>query len=152
VARVVRVVLAVGASIGVLGQVTQNAVAQNPTSGRCAGAWNQAAPSAVRATVRTHHVRQATAKDISGTSVGISWTLSGNAVPKAQRPTHGCVIVFFLSGHRTLTLIGTWKNGTIGVWNPPLYSSAAAGSGNACVRSNGDIYGVGRFTASSRCP
>ena len=78
-------------------------------------------------------------------------TLTGGNITSTQTPTHGCVIVFFLPRKRTLTLFGTWKNGTVGTWGPPGYASGPSGSGNACVRSNGDIFGVGRFTARSRC-
>jgi hypothetical protein len=55
---------------------------------------------------------------------------------------------------RTLTLIGTWKNGTVVKWSIPMYRPglAPAGSGNACVSVDGTIHHVGRFTAAARCP
>jgi len=127
------------------------AAPSRPTSGRCAGAWNLTAPPAVRALVRKHHVRQATAKELRGVVSIETWKADGTAT-STQTPTPGCVIVFILPPRRTLTLLGSWHDGTVDRWSNPIYGTTVpVGSGNACVADDGMIHGVGPFTARSRC-
>jgi hypothetical protein len=129
------------------------ASAPRPTSGRCAGAWNRSVLPSIRAVLARQHVRQATAENMSG-SQGIDVVAAGGKTSGRSVRFEGCVIVFMLPRTaQTLTLIGTWKNGTVVKWSIPMYrrNTTPIGSGNACVADDGTIHRVGRFTATARC-
>jgi hypothetical protein len=156
-ADVVRNVSGTGLAVAVVAvSMTATALGANaprPTSGRCAGAWNRAVPQSIRTVLTREHVRQATAENIRGIQGTVSWRKGGTTSSRSE-PFEGCVIVFMLPRTvRTLTVTGTWKNGSILEWRTPMYrpNPDPTGSGNACVGPDGTIHHVGRFTAAARC-
>lgn len=129
------------------------ATAPRPTSGRCAGAWNRSVQPSIRTVLTKDHVRQATAKNVTGVH-GIDVLTAGGNTSSRSVPFEGCAIVFMLPRTaQTLTLLGTWKNGRVVRWSPPIYraNTTPTAGGNACVGRDGTIHHVGAFTAATRC-
>ena len=117
----------------------------SPSRGRCAGAWNRTATSSTREAIARTGTHEATVNGVLATRLSL-----GHAPATVEA---ACVIDFFVGQGRLLVLRGGWNGKTVAVWSSPLpvRTSSTAGSGNACVASDGTIHQVGAFDAATRC-
>jgi hypothetical protein len=91
---------------------------ESPASS-CAVAWNLGSTPSLRAAIVAEHPRGAF---IDGGGTGVSTIVWSKGQTPTQSSGTGCSIQFVLSGGRTSTVFGAWKNEAITKWVGPVIS------------------------------
>jgi hypothetical protein len=107
--------LAIVAALGACGAASAS---RESSASSCAVAWNLGSTPSLRAKIVAEHPQGA----FIGGGASVSTIVWSKGQTLTQSGGTGCSIQFVLSGGRTSTVFGAWKNEAITTWVGPVIS------------------------------